>query len=95
MTLETYDNLKEYVGSKDGFADDLLNMGYTKGKRDAIDEFLDLLANELGKAEHYIECVNGDRVGLSSNEICACIERAKEKVKEQNKKEEPNMAPQI
>lgn len=57
---------------------------YERGRADAIDEFLDLLTNEINKAEHYIECVNGDRVGLSSNEICACIERAKEKVKEQN-----------
>ena len=43
MTLETYDNLKQYVGNnKDNFTDDLLNMGYTKGykqgRADAIKE---------------------------------------------------------
>lgn len=41
MTAETYDNLKQYVGSKDDFTDDLLNMGYTKGKKEGYNQVLD------------------------------------------------------
>lgn len=44
MTIETYDDLKQYVGSKDSFTDDLLNMGYTKGRADAIDDVIKKLA---------------------------------------------------
>lgn len=41
MTVETYDDLKQYVGSKDDFTDDLLNMGYTKGKKDGYNQALE------------------------------------------------------
>lgn len=56
-----------------------------QGKADAIDEFLDLFMDELTEAEHSIETESGDTYGLTSNEICGCIESAKEKLKEQNK----------
>lgn len=53
MTAETYDDLKQYVGSKNSFTDDLLNMGYTKGKKDgykqAIDDFSGMLIR-------YVDC---------------------------------------
>lgn len=42
MTAETYDDLKQYVGIKDDFTDDLLNMGYAKGRADGIDECIAL-----------------------------------------------------
>lgn len=38
MTMDTYDDLKQFVGSKNNFADDLLNQGYAKGRADAIEE---------------------------------------------------------
>lgn len=38
MTAETYDDLKQYVGSKDNFTDDLLNQGFTKGYNKAQEE---------------------------------------------------------
>lgn len=41
MTLETYDDLKQYVGSKDNFTDDLLNIGYSKGRKDGYNQALD------------------------------------------------------
>ena len=34
MTEKTYKELKRYVGSTDDFTDDLLNYGYTKGRRE-------------------------------------------------------------
>lgn len=51
MTIETYDNLKQYVGSKDDFTDDLLNLGYTKGRADAIDEILSICHHAYSVSE--------------------------------------------
>lgn len=47
MTAETYDDLSRYVGSKDDFTEDLLNMGYTKGRADAIEEVKERFQNEI------------------------------------------------
>ena len=48
MTLETYDNLKQYVGNnKDNFTDDLLNMGYTKGHKQGRADIIDELYNKI------------------------------------------------
>lgn len=51
-------------------------------RADAIEEFFGLLADEITEAEHRIETEDGDTYGLTSNEICGCIERAKEQLKE-------------
>lgn len=55
MNAETYDDLKQYVGSKDSFTDDLLNMGYTKGKKDgynqALEDFEECLIQQSGYTE--------------------------------------------
>lgn len=62
MTLETYDNLKQYIGSKNEFADDLINYGYTKGKTDEreniIKEINGFCAIYNKHAKCYGECDN-------------------------------------
>lgn len=35
MTAETYDDLKQYVGSKNAFTDDLINMVYAMSQNKA------------------------------------------------------------
>lgn len=57
MTIETYDDLKHYVGSKDDFTDDLLNMGYTKGKKDGRAEVIEEIKQMCGaKKPCYADC---------------------------------------
>lgn len=55
-----------------------------KVRAEAIDKFLDLFADEITEAEHIIETdeIPGDTYGLTSTEICGCIESAKEQLKE-------------
>lgn len=58
MTLETYDNLKQYIGSKNEFADDLINYGYTKCKADMIEKIDKFCSNHNKIAKCYGECDN-------------------------------------
>ena len=57
------------VLKSDGFTDDLLNMGYTKGYNKAIDEFAEALKERL-KGMQMVE--------LQGEDVCPCAETGEE-----------------
>lgn len=89
MTIETYDDLKRYVGSKDDFTDDLLNMGYTKGRADEREKIIAIIhsffRDELdkletvcdGSDEYYKDTLKVDMILHMNKEICTRIKEQK------------------
>lgn len=48
-------------------------------REDVIDEVFESLVDEISETEHHIETEDGDTYGLTSNELCGCIERVKQR----------------